>query len=189
MIPLRPNPDLRPPGFTSKFLSREQSKSFFFLCCGSNTVSDIEEVSPAPRLDQSKISIKQVMKRSMLGGKTSVISDCKSRPRSKMSLQNGRKKHNHGRHPSMNYSDLSSIEKSERGDRSLHEKPKSEHKVKFVHNNEGNLDNSVHNYHTTNLIVEKYIVQPQEVNIFVKQEGEGREKDRERLGRNIELNG
>lgn len=42
-------------------------------------------------------------------------------------------------------------------------------KIKFVYKKEEN-DNSIHNYHTTNVIVEKYIVKPQEMNIFIKED-------------------
>lgn len=41
-------------------------------------------------------------------------------------------------------------------------------KINFVYNKED--DNSVHNYHTTNYIVEKLIVKPQEMNIFIRPE-------------------
>lgn len=44
-------------------------------------------------------------------------------------------------------------------------------KANFVFNKEES-DKSVHNYHTTNYIVEKYIVNPQEMNIFLKGEQE-----------------
>lgn len=78
----------------------------------------------------------------------------------------------------MNGSSLSELNKSEHSERPF---TKNANKINFVYNTEsGDADNSVHNYHTTNYIVERYIVQPQEMNIYVDAEETHR---RERMNR------